>query len=75
MSLYCSFFHFGDNRVFDGLIWICHTSKILIKTSHYRMHMRGLQLFVANPSDANGPRKTVPNNNCVRMGIRMNPWE
>ena len=26
-------------------------------------------------SDTNGPRKAVPNKNCIRMGIRINPYE
>lgn len=50
MSLYCSVRHFGVNRVFHELIWICQTSKILIKTSHYRMQTKGLKWVAAIPT-------------------------
>ena len=35
----------------------------------------GVQSPSTLASDANGPRKGVPNEDCVRMGIRINPWK
>ena len=46
--------------------------EIIIKLNEFTVIV-GKVLNVRKGSDTNGPRKAVPNNNCVRMGIRIHP--